>query len=326
MADTPSRVTTQNRVALLASTSLPWTTSSPSVSSRRASSSVSSGCPGRPKLAAGSLLPVTEPVSPSGAPAVAIGPGADVSVRVEWLAAERAWRAPCLHDGPGPLHECAGHRARDAHPHDVRAVLLVVEVDFLFLFGGGPGFDDDPLALLVPGERHGTDPKLLGERRFERREVVELARCYRRHGGGATAAPEHLVQQLIHTLGEHPDLLLLQRDTGHASARGCLQVEDTLTGRADSARDETVGRVELEDLTGHNTSLCISARRFAQAPAPPPTTASESDVRRLRPGRRLGGSNPSTEPPTSLSRTTNGRRSVYRMTVTEHGSIWMRWN
>src|SRR4051812_5753830 len=138
MADTPSRVTTQNRVALLASTSLPWTSSSPSVSSRRASSSVSSGCPGRPKLAAGSLLPVTEPVSPSGPPAVAIGPGADVSVRVEWLAAERAWRAPRLHDGHGPLHECAGPPAPDAHPPDVPALLPLVQVDFPFLFRGGP--------------------------------------------------------------------------------------------------------------------------------------------------------------------------------------------
>src|SRR6185437_15090838 len=63
--------------------------------------------------------------------------------------------------------------------------------------------------------------------------------------------------------------------------------------------------------------------RFRQEPAPPPTTASLS-IDRERAGarfeRRLGGMRAATSPPVSLSRRTNGRVAVYRMTVTEQGS------
>src|SRR4051812_41427372 len=258
MAETPSRVTTQNRVALLASTSWPWTSSSPWVSSRRASSSDSSGCRGSPKLAAGSLPPVTDPVSPSDPPAVAVGPGADVPLGVEGLPTEGARRTPGLDNGHGSLDECAGDRPGDPDAQDVRTVLLVVEVGLLLL-GGRAGLDDDPLAVLVPGQRHRPDPELLAKGRVERRGVVQLPRSHRGDWGCPAAAPQDLVEQLLDAFRQHAHLLLLQRDARHAPAGGSLEVEDPLTGLADGAGDEPVGRVELKDLTRHDASLCIHA-------------------------------------------------------------------
>ena len=51
-----------------------------------------------------------------------------------------------------------------------------------------------------------------------------------------------------------------------------------------------------------------------------------SHAARRRERRRLGGISACTSPPVSFTRTTNGRRSVYVTTVSEQGSMTMRWN
>src|SRR5690606_36851598 len=123
-----------------------------------------------------------------------------------------------------------------------------------------------------------------------------------------------------------------------------------------SAGDEPLGRFEGVYLVGHThdpirrenpmrnaptppSAPHLSSRPVVQVsvtphppraveldspPAPPPTTASESGSRGRRERRRIFGIKLLRSPPVSLSRTTNGRVGVYRITVTDAGSATIR--
>ena len=137
-------------------------------------------------------------------------------------------------------------------------------------------------------------------------------------GAAPPDAAHDLVEQPLDALGEDLHLLLLQRH-GHDLGPGPgLQEEHALARLSHGAGDEPVGRVEGVQLSRHRSSLyrpragrataagaaadgCVGAR------AAPPT------------GDPSAAAATSKSPPVSLMRSTNGRRSVYRTTLTEHG-------
>ena len=81
----------------------------------------------------------------------------------------------------------------------------------------------------------------------------------RQRGAGAG---DDLVEQLLEPVGEHDDLLLLQRDRDDPGAVGGLQEEGALAGLADGAGDEPARAVEEEELAGMmRSSLVNRARR-----------------------------------------------------------------
>src|SRR5689334_233908 len=108
---------------------------------------------------------------------VAIGPRADVARGVERVAAERARRPPGGDErvraaregtGRGRAEADAGRVARERSRLVVRLVVDLVGVVVVAL-------DDDPLAVLVPGERERLHPPVLVEGRLERLGVLGCA-------------------------------------------------------------------------------------------------------------------------------------------------------
>ena len=127
--------------------------------------------------------------------AVAVGPGADVTGRVDRLEAERA--------GGRPAATRAWARATNSRAYE--AVILTTNTSSASisssssaavagLLGGsvlglvlavhvGEQLDHDAVDVRVPGDRHGADPELLGDRRVER------ARCRGPAGRDRRARP-----------------------------------------------------------------------------------------------------------------------------------------
>ena len=186
------------------------------------------------------------------AAAEAVGAHAQVAVRVDRAAAERAGGAAGADDLRGALHERPRGAGGEPDQEDLLGLgLLEVLADLLGRDDGRLGeredLDDDPLVAGVPGERHRAGPELLLDRLLERLGVVEAERRDRRDDRGLPSVVHQLVEQLVDALGEHRHLLLLQRDADHARATAGLQEERALPGRADGAGDEALGRVEAVD-------------------------------------------------------------------------------
>ena len=129
-------------------------------------------------------------------------------------------------------------------------------------------------------------------------------------GSARAGAGDDLVEQLLEPVGEHGDLLLLQRDGDDARAVGGLQEERAVAGRADGARDEAPRAFEQEELARHDA-------------VQPTCDASDGQTlprrRHRRPSRRrracarrrfFGGTNAARSQPVSLVRSTYGRWSV----------------
>src|SRR5487761_700648 len=343
-ACSPSSRTVQYKVAFDAVTSLPSTSSVPLVSRSIARSSpmpplpcagrASSGLPPR-CLPSVRLRPPA--VRPLGAPVdgsvmtrpVPVLPRADVARLVERQPAEGARRPALRHDPHGALGERSGCLRREPHPQHARPVHRNVIGQRLhrrlrlFL-----RLDHHAVSLAVPGQRDGADPELFHQRKVERPVIGEPPRR-RRPGRCRPGSPESLIKQHVQPLGKLAHLELLQRDAGDPAAVGCLQVEGPLTRLADRPCHEPLRRVV--HVERHDPYPCASAVIASRAPAagpasppPPPTTPSLSA---RRPdslcSRRMS---PDTSPPVSFIRTRNGRSGVYLITVSEHGSAWIRWH
>ncbi|GAA3307590.1 hypothetical protein GCM10020295_66930 [Streptomyces cinereospinus] len=173
-----------------------------------------------------------------------------VSFRVERQAAQRAGWPAGVDDVEGTFGEGAGLRAGEPDPQHRGAVLLVLEEPLLglgeVLLGVGVELhqrlclDDHALFLAVPGEGHGADPELLLDGGLQGGAVGGLGGGHGRHGGTAAAAPHHLVEELVHALGERCDLGLLQGHAGHAGTGGGLEEEGTAPGQSDRTGHEAV--------------------------------------------------------------------------------------
>ena len=132
-------------------------------------------------------------------------------------------------------------------------------------------------------------------------------------------AAGHLVEELVHAVGEDLHLRLLQRDADRAAAVvGGLQVEGAVPGLAHGAGDEPGRAFEEMDLTGHAPRLRGRADRSPRRHRGTDAVQTSCRLRRRRRRRRTalrggasgGGSSAETSPPVSLTRTTKGRVSV----------------
>ena len=117
----------------------------------------------------------------------------------------------------------------------------------------------------------------------------------------AGAAPSEQVEHRVQSLGEHPDLLLLQRDTRGARPVVRLEEEGPLPGRADRSGDEAL-RVEV-GVHGHRFLLLGLGMLGAGAAAATDGGVITGGLRRLRLRRDAGAD---TSPPESFMRSTNG--------------------
>src|SRR5256886_9546168 len=70
------------------------------------------------------------------------------------------------------------------------------------------------------------------------------------------AGAAELGEQAREVVGEGADVLLLALERDHLASRSGLEIEDALARRADGARGEVVGRLEVQ-------------RRALHAPSPP---------------------------------------------------------
>ena len=111
--------------------------------------------------------------------------------------------------------------------------------------------------------------------------VSSRSRGHGRDDGLAARGRHHLVEQLVDPLGEHRDLLLLQRDADQRAAAAGLQEEGALPGLADRAGDEALGRVEAVD-DGHAATLGPGRRRLRPGAAAHRGVAARPAVAALR--------------------------------------------
>src|SRR5256886_13589926 len=102
------------------------------------------------------------------------------------------------------------------------------------------------------------------------------------------AGAAELGEQAREVVGEGADVLLLALGRDHLTSRSGLEIEDALAGRADGARGEVVGRLEVERRALHATS-------------------------------------PARSPSIELIVRTRGPSSRYAIAVIEAGAIAMRW-
>src|SRR4051794_3958129 len=259
---------------------------------------------------------------------VAVGPWADVPLRVQRVAAERARRPARRHHRPCPLGERPGGRAGEADPQQ-RGVRGRLEVPFRRrLLADLQALDDHTLRVDVPDQAHRADPEVLLDRAGERCHVLQVGRGERGDRRLSPGLAHHLVEQIVDPLGQHLHLLLLQSDTGHAGPGAGLQVERAVAGLTHRSGDEALRRVVVED--GHGDDPTTRAwttwvRTAAESQAAdPPTTASLVGTLLGRRRRGLGAS-AARSAPTSLVRPTNGRVGVYVTTDTEAGETTIRW-
>ena len=114
------------------------------------------------------------------------------------------------------------------------SILLRIVVDV------GEQLDHDPIDGRVPGDGHGADPELLGDRSVQR---VHIALPWS-EAGGTSISPAlrrtHLVQHLVQVLGQHGDLLLLAGHAGDPVALARLQEEGPLPRLPHGSGDEPV--------------------------------------------------------------------------------------
>ena len=180
----------------------------------------------------------TDESNPAIAP-VSVGANADVAVRGEWLATQRARGTTRGDHALGAQRELARLDRGEEHPHGVGALLGIVEDDrFVELrLADREQFDDDGLRLGVPAEAHRADPELDVQRCQERAEVSELARLGRHRG---TEPPVDLLEQETHPIGEHLDLLLLEQHAHHPRVVHGLEIERPVAGFADRPRNKSI--------------------------------------------------------------------------------------
>ena len=170
---------------------------------------------------------------------VAVLPRADVPGRVERQTAQRAGR-PAGGDHPaGALDEGAGVGRLDPHPQRVGPVLDVLEQGLLRRSASSAG----AWASMTTSPASPSQARPIAPTRNSSSigcsSGVDVGSPAGQRGAGAG---DDLVEQLLEPVGEHGDLLLLQRDGHHPGAVGGLQVEGAVAGRADGAGDEAAGR------------------------------------------------------------------------------------
>jgi hypothetical protein len=88
---------------------------------------------------------------------VAVASGADVALRVERLAAQRAWRPAAADHSVRPFHEGARRARRQPDAQQVRSILVgivvVLGVDGVAVLVQAARLEEDPLGPDVPAER-----------------------------------------------------------------------------------------------------------------------------------------------------------------------------
>src|SRR5215472_10527294 len=157
---------------------------------------------------------------------MAVLPRADVPGGVQRQPAQRARRPSGGDKLERALRERPGGPRGDPHPQHggpVRRDLVGQRLDrlvALLLY-----LDDHPVAVAIPGQGYGADPKLLGQRQVERTIVAQRGRRGGRNGGAAAGLSQHLVKELVDSFCQQADLELLQDDAGHPATGAGLQVE-----------------------------------------------------------------------------------------------------
>src|SRR5664280_862976 len=263
----PLPVTIAKKVAFEAVNSRPTTVSSPSRRSRRAVDLSSRPATCRPSIAAASisarvnLATVDSPISPAiGSVHEPIAAGADVALRIERLATERARRPSRGNDPQGLLGEGQSLAGRQVDPHDIGRVAVLLRVvdgrlitgrSRLIVLGHGPGFDDDRLVVPIPDDRHRADPEYLVQGLIQGSGVDVPGSRFLRN---ARAARTNFNQQLVETVCQQLHLDLLYQDGHDPAAFARLQEEGPIAGLADSAGNEPVGVLEFVDASNHLAS------------------------------------------------------------------------
>src|SRR5450755_4340315 len=104
--------------------------------------------------------------SAEGTTVIAVQPRADVTLCVQRVVAQRAWRTAGGDHLLGMLGEVPGLTERQEHPQRVRAVLTVLQHDLLadLFLRQRQQFDDHLGALAVPGQAHRADAELRVDR------------------------------------------------------------------------------------------------------------------------------------------------------------------
>src|SRR5699024_372884 len=156
---------------------------------------------------------------------------ADVAVRVDRAAAERTLVSAGRHDRLGAPGEAARRLGCEIHYQTVGGLLVLA-------LGQRESLDRHGRTVVIPREGHRADSKLLLDRLIQRR-AVGLGIL----GEVDVAILLDLCQELLDPLGEHGDLLLLQRHRRQPVTFAGLEKERTLPRCADSPGDESVRRV-----------------------------------------------------------------------------------
>src|SRR5216117_3596828 len=156
---------------------------------------------------------------------VAIRPRAHVAARVPGPAAERADRPTRLHERPRALDERRRLDTADleARRRRLLGLALLVHDD-----------DDAVTALVVPDADRADGPRRLG--RLEERGLGQRLR----------AGAAELGEEAREVVGEGADVLLLALEGDDLTSLAALQIEDALARRAEGARGEVVGSLQVE--------------------------------------------------------------------------------
>lgn len=177
--------------------------------------------------------------------------------RIQWLGAERATRPTGSDHRTRPLGESPGSHRIAPDSKGVRARCIVVaDIGNLIRFlDHRVSLNHDPGRALIPTQGHRSDPELLDDGHVQRVDIGKLGRCafgnvYPGFPSGCLQ-PAHLVQQLIDSLSQDADLLLLGDDAGDGGSLPDLDEEGAFTGHADGSDHETIRFPEVEHLPRH---------------------------------------------------------------------------
>ncbi len=180
---------------------------------------------------------------------MAVAARADVALRVERLAAQRARRPASRHHALGLTGERSRVTGVDANPDQIGTIRIVVLVLVCFLSLvvelRVARLDDDHPGLGVPTDGERARPEDLVERLIERTRVLVATR--RSH----EVAALELVEERPQSFSKRSHLDLLERHAHGPTAIARLEVEHALSRLTDGAGGEAVGPVEQEEAAGH---------------------------------------------------------------------------